>query len=155
MKKLFGMLMVLLLSLSSSVSAMQVESVVSLAGGSYAGTFYTPLTDDIRFAFGLGANVPGEKTAETGGNLDLGVELEVPFLGRHTISVVGTKAQTLGSTWDFNNFKVVKNVMYDLTDQVKIGVQIEYASGRLEQGARQVNIFSGIRPTLATTINLL
>ena len=153
MKKLFGMLMILLLSLSSSVSAMQVESVVSLAGGSYAGTF-TPLTDDIRFN-GLGANVPGEKTAEAGGNLDLGVELEVPFLGRHTISVVGTKAQTLGSTWDFNNFKVVKNVMYDLTDQVEIGVQIEYASGRLEQGARQVNIFSGIRPTLATTINLL
>jgi|SaaInl4_135m_RNA_FD_contig_91_529701_length_650_multi_9_in_0_out_0_1 hypothetical protein len=156
MKKLLLSVLAGLFITTGTAQAIEVDALVGLdARGSNTGRFYYPLMNDIDLVVSKKLWIPGEKTSELAADLSVGVALDIPVFGRHSISVDITKSNTQGSAWMSNVINVEKNFLYNLTDQVKIGFTINALSVNLEKGNRSATLFGEIYPVLGATIELM
>jgi hypothetical protein len=148
---------------------MDFDALVSIDGRAVQGAstiatrLYHPIMQGTDLMLGWAVSIPLEKDAtalnafnnEIGAQFQVGVATDVPMLGRWTIATDIMKSPVQGSAWLIGqNVWFQKNFLYNLTDQVKIGLTWTALSVNLNQGTRSILISPTIFPVIGATINL-
>lgn len=145
----------------TTLVGLDFDATVPFSGVSNPATrFSYTINDAIDVVFGLSSVVPARRTEELDVDLQLGINKEMPLMGRVDMfftfdnhggsEIVGGYS---GSEFYTKSFTFSKKWMYRLTDRVEIGVQAELAEIMLD-GTYQVLVLQTIEPVVAMTIRI-
>ncbi len=151
---LFFALAVGLVFWASNVSALSTELVTRLGSpGSPAGTFYTQW-GGWTVVTGLSLHIPAQVQSQVTTDIDLGVVVNPPVFGQMDLMVRFNKLADPNSKFRMETISLAKNVLYDLTDELKFGVRIQFLSLNLNAGSRGLHVLTAIQPALGMRLDL-
>ena len=152
-KQLLAVLVAVMAFGMVSVSALNADIQLPLSGNSHLGSIYYPVTEDIDLVLGLDVAIPLHDDAGLSTELVGGLSLPIPVLGRHVISASATKSAVKDSEFELGNLDVTKTWLYDLSQGLQIGVQLNVLSVELK-GDRTISLLSAVGPVLRANIDL-
>ena len=152
-KQLLAVLVAVMAFGMVSVSALNADIQLPLSGNGYLGEIHYPITDDIDLVTGINLSVPlhdGEGLSTWIGG---GLSLPIPVIGRHVITASASKSAVKDSEFELGNLDVTKTWLYDLSQGLQIGVQLNVLSVQLK-GDKTISLLSSVGPVLRANIDL-
>lgn len=151
------------LGMVSTTQAFEVESIVSFTPGIFSGftqipasRFHIPLNNDLDLVVGGTLMFPYDTTgSEFGFSLLGGLNFETPGMGDLSVVAYLTKSTATGSDTDFGPIVVKKNFLFDVTNQLQLGVTVDLLSIGLDATAptgKMIAILPHIEPVIAGTL---
>ncbi len=110
------------------------------------------ITDTTALSFGYTFIVPANKGNELKTNLNLGVETNLPLLGKTNTYLNFDKGiASDGANLTTETLNVTKTWAYPLTDKIDIGIRVKLLKVQLE-GTKWVTIVESLEPVVGATI---
>ena len=161
---MFKKIMFLICLLSSSISALELDTKLGFSGSSYPSAFFYKhikyMPEDMKLAFGFSSIIPFSKTEELDVDLKLGVDTTLPIIGRACTYFTFDNHDGVERTGEYENsdfytksLSVAKTWKYPLTEDINLGMTAVLGQVLLN-GEYHVIVLPEIFPIMTMTIDI-